>query len=78
MRSLEQVWGGGEAEAGAERAPEALTIGAAPGCGMVRHSLDKDRTDTERLCDRLERIDCTLGEIAALLRRLLREGMETH
>ena len=45
---------------------------------MVRHSLDKDRTDTERLCDRLERIDCTLGEIAALLRRLARLALDDY
>ncbi len=38
--------------------------------------LDKDKTDAELVTDRLERIDLTLGEIAHLLRIILKRLVE--
>jgi len=43
---------------------------------MARLIRDDDKTDAQLVTDRLERIDLTLGEIAALLRRVLREVLE--
>ncbi len=44
----------------------------------MEHGTPKDdqRTDAERVVDRLERIDLTLGEIASLLRLILRESRD--
>ncbi|GAG70610.1 unnamed protein product [marine sediment metagenome] len=41
----------------------------------MEHGTPKDdqRTDAERVVDRLERIDLTLGEIASLLRVMRRD-----